>query len=53
VQVIDQWKMPALNALAFRVVYFADDSGESDVFFYYLRKSAAGNWQLERFHRNN
>lgn len=51
VQLIDQWKMQALNALSFRVVYFADDSGESDTFTYRMRKSSIGTWQLEGFHR--
>lgn len=51
VQLIDQWRMQALNALSFRVAYFADDSGESDIFTYRLRKSSAGTWQLEGFHR--
>lgn len=49
VKAIDRWQAPALNALRFRVVFFADDSGESDTFEYSLRKSSEGIWQLDDF----
>src|SRR5450830_1620178 len=29
VRTLDQWSMPALNAIQFRAVFFADDSGET------------------------
>jgi hypothetical protein len=53
VQMIDQWSMPALNALRFRVIYFADDSGESSSFVFSMLKAPEGNWQLQDFRRAN
>ena len=44
---LDQWSMPALNALHFRAVYFADDSGETVNFQYLLKKVDDGSWKLE------
>lgn len=46
VQVLDGWTMPALNAMKFRVVYFADDSGEVVNWNYELRKADDGTWQI-------
>lgn len=47
----DQWEMPALNALSFRVVYYADDSGETVNFAYHFKKVDDGSWKLESFNR--
>lgn len=44
---MDQWSMPALNALQFRVVYFADDSGETVNFQYVFRRVEDGSWKLD------
>lgn len=44
---IDQWSMPALNALRFRVVYFADDSGETVNFQYEFKRVEDGSWKLD------
>lgn len=52
VSTIDQWVMPALNALQFRAVYFADDSGETVNFYYLLKKSDDGSWKINWFGRN-
>lgn len=49
VQAIDKWQMPALNALVFRAIYVADDSGETANFMYVLKKDDEGQWKLERF----
>lgn len=46
VRAIDQWTMPALNALKFRAVYFADDSGETINFTYLFKKSDDGSWKI-------
>lgn len=48
VRAIDQWTMPALNALNFRVVYFATDSGETVNFNYYFSKIDDGSWKIAR-----
>jgi hypothetical protein len=47
VRAIDNWAMPALNALQFRAVYFADDSGETVSFGYLLKKADDGSWKLQ------
>lgn len=47
VQALDQWTMPALNALNFRVVFFGDDSGEVSNFEYYFKKTDDGSWKIE------
>lgn len=41
---VDQFSMPALNALNFRVVYFASDSGETVNFFFRMRRIDDGSW---------
>lgn len=46
---IDSWSMPALNALQFRTVYFADDSGETINFQYLFKKIDDGSWKIEAF----
>lgn len=43
---IDQWEMPALNALTFRIVYIADDSGETVNIAYLFKKMDDGSWKL-------
>ncbi len=43
---LDQWGMPALNALRFRAVYFAEDSGETTNFSYLFKKVDDGSWKL-------
>lgn len=43
---LDQWSMPALNALKFRVVYFAYDSGETVSFQYIFKKMDDGSWKI-------
>lgn len=44
---MDQWSMPALNALRFRVVYFAEDSGETVNFQYEFKRVEDGSWKLD------
>lgn len=46
VQALDNWSMPALNALAFRAVFFAEDSGETQSFMYMMKKADDGDWRL-------
>lgn len=53
VQAIDQWSMPALNALLFRAVYFADDSGETANFLYLFKKTDDGSWKIAQFERGS
>lgn len=49
---IDQFTMPALNALQYRVVYFAEDSGETMNYQFLMQKSEDGNWLLtDKSHR--
>lgn len=48
VQVMDQFSMPALNALLFRAVYFADDSGETASFLYLFMKVDDGSWKIKQ-----
>lgn len=49
IQSLDQWSMPALNALLFRAVYFADDSGETANFLYLFMKTDDGSWKIKQF----
>lgn len=49
-KVIDQFAKPAANALLFRVVYFADDSGETDNFLYLFVKMDDG-WKIRQLER--
>lgn len=51
VSTLDQWMMPALNALNFRTVYFADDSGETVSFKYTFKKVDDGSWKVADFKR--
>ena len=51
VTTLDQWSMPALNALQFRAVYYADDSGETTSYLYLVKKSDDGTWKLAQFNR--
>ena len=46
VRAIDKITMPANNALQMRVVYFAEDSGESVNFELTFRKTGSGAWML-------
>jgi len=46
VRSIDTLSMPALNALQFRTVYFADDSGETVNFNFLFKKVDDGSWRL-------
>ncbi|MDR2837336.1 MAG: hypothetical protein LBV49_02015 [Azonexus sp.] len=46
VRAIDSFAMPALNALNFRAVYFAEDSGETISFSYQLSRTGEGQWLL-------
>lgn len=51
VRAIDQWSMPALNALLFRAVYFADDSGETVNFLYLFKKTDDGSWEIAQIEK--
>ncbi len=53
VRAIDNWAMPALNALQFRAVYFAEDSGETINFSYLMKKVDDGSWKLQTIERAN
>lgn len=53
VSALDQWTMPAMNALQFRAVYFADDSGETSNFKYLFKKSDDGSWKIAEFGGSN
>lgn len=50
VSALDQWTMPALNALQFRIVFFADDSGETVNFQSLYKKSDDGTWRVTAFY---
>lgn len=52
VTTIDGWSMPALNALLFRAVYFAEDSGETINFLYMFKKVDDGSWKLSQIEKN-
>lgn len=43
---IDEFSMLALNALRFRVVYFAEDSGETVNFWFLFKKADDGTWRI-------
>lgn len=45
---MDNWSMPARNAIAFRAVYLSDSSGESKSFNYELVKQPDGAWLYRR-----
>lgn len=47
-QTLDQFSMPAMNALLFRAIYFADDSGETANFLYLFMKTDEG-WKIRQF----
>lgn len=53
VRAIDNWSMPALNALQFRAVYFAEDSGETVNFGYLLKRTDDGSWKLQSLGRSS
>lgn len=46
IRVIDRFGLLALNALAFRVVYLAKDSGETIDFGFLFKKTDDGSWLL-------
>lgn len=48
VRAIDQVALLALNALQFRVVYLAEDSGEANNFQMQFLKSGDGSWKLAK-----
>lgn len=43
---MDDWQMPALNALSFRVVYQSSVSGETDIEHYTFQRQPDGTWLL-------
>ncbi len=49
---LDQWTMPALNALLFRAVYFADDSGETVNFLYLFKRADDGSWKIAQLEKD-
>lgn len=51
VRAVDNWAMPALNALQFRAVFFADDSGETVNFVYLMKKVDDGSWKFQSIAR--
>jgi hypothetical protein len=51
VQAIDQWTMPANNALQFRAVFFGEDSGEVVNFLYLFKKVDDGSWKIAQFNQ--
>lgn len=46
IRAIDSFSMPALNLLNFRVVYFAEDSGETVNFGFQMKRTDDGRWLL-------
>lgn len=50
ISALDQWTMPALNALQFRAIYFADDSGETVNYLYLFKKVDDGSWKIAVTH---
>lgn len=46
IRTIDRFSLLALNALSFRVVYLAKDSGETINFGFLLKKADDGSWLL-------
>jgi hypothetical protein len=53
VTVVDNWSMPALNALLFRTVYFAEDSGETVNFLYLFKKMDDSSWKLSQIEKTS
>jgi len=53
VTTVDSWSMPALNALLFRAIYFAEDSGETVNFLYLFKKVDDGSWKLSQIEKAN
>ena len=53
VTTVDGWSMPALNALLFRAVYFAEDSGETVNFLYMFKRVDDGSWKLSQIEKTN
>ena len=51
VTTIDSWSMPALNALIFRAVYFAEDSGETVNYLYMFKRVDDGSWKLSQLEK--
>lgn len=45
---MDNWSMPARNALAFRTVYVSESSGESQSYNYEMVKQPDGAWLYRR-----
>lgn len=45
---MDNWSMPARNALAFRTVYASDVSGESKAYSYEVVRQTDGAWLFKR-----
>lgn len=43
---IQGWRVPALNALQFEVLYLADDSGETRKENYQIVRQPDGEWQF-------
>jgi hypothetical protein len=43
--------MPAMNALQFRTVYFADDSGETLKYQFLFKKMDDGSWKIDTFEK--
>lgn len=50
---VDSWSMPALNALLFRAIYFAEDSGETVNLLYMFKKVDDGSWKLSQIEHAN
>lgn len=48
IRAIDKFNMPALNALTFRVVYYAEDSGETVNFSLLFKRGDDGDWRLSK-----
>lgn len=46
VRSIEKFFMPALNALEFSIIYFAEDSGETIKYKAIMKKADDGNWLL-------
>ena len=53
IKALDHWSMPALNALLFRAVYFAEDSGETVNFLYLFKKTEDGSWKIAQLEKGN
>ena len=53
VRTLDRWSMPAMNALVFRAVYFADDSGETTTHQLRFMRASDGSWRLAEISLRN